>query len=81
MNTLRCPRCGLDVLQKDTDDMRECPRCLAHSGGTLSVALEPRVRPRSKHVAAAGVAGRLARAARVQRRLRRGPALAAAAKR
>jgi hypothetical protein len=45
MIDLNCPMCGLRVPAAVTQvapEMEDCPRCLARTGGALSVKLEPR---------------------------------------
>jgi hypothetical protein len=45
MTDLNCPMCGLRVPAAATQsapEMNDCPRCLARTGGALSVKLEPR---------------------------------------
>lgn len=42
MPNLNCPRCGLTVATTSPEDAVEhCPRCLARTGGALSIALSP----------------------------------------
>jgi hypothetical protein len=45
MSYLYCPMCGLSVPRAPSSEhaqLEECPRCLAHSGGAVSVKLAPR---------------------------------------
>ena len=45
MTELNCPLCGLKVASATSQaapEMTDCPRCLARSGGALSVELELR---------------------------------------
>jgi Zn-finger nucleic acid-binding protein len=45
MTDLNCPMCGLRVpgaAAQAAPEMDYCPRCLARTGGALSVKLEPR---------------------------------------
>jgi hypothetical protein len=45
MTDLNCPMCGLRVpavASQAAPKMEDCPRCLARTGGSLSVKLEPR---------------------------------------
>ncbi len=45
MSYLYCPMCGLSVPRAQSSDhaqLEECPRCLARSGGGVSVKLAPR---------------------------------------
>lgn len=45
MSYLYCPMCGLSVPLAQSSDhaqLEDCPRCLAHSGGGVSVKLAPR---------------------------------------
>jgi hypothetical protein len=45
MTDLNCPLCGLKVPVTADDggaSLEECPRCLAHSGGAVSVKLTER---------------------------------------
>lgn len=43
MSYLHCPVCGLNVPRtaEMESNAEECPRCLAQSGGTVSVKLAP----------------------------------------
>jgi hypothetical protein len=42
MPDLNCPRCGLTVaVTRHEDALEHCPRCLARTGGALSIALAP----------------------------------------
>jgi ribosomal protein S27AE len=48
MSQMNCPRCGLNVSFKrieKTSEREFCPRCLARSYGTLSVALRSGTAP------------------------------------
>jgi NMD protein affecting ribosome stability and mRNA decay len=40
MTSVMCPRCGLTEAATERGDAVVCPRCLARSGGTLSIPLE-----------------------------------------
>jgi hypothetical protein len=45
MTELSCPLCGLKVAAATSQaapDLTDCPRCLAGTGGALSVMLGPR---------------------------------------
>jgi hypothetical protein len=43
MSYLHCPVCGLNVPRtaETKSGIEDCPRCLAHSSGTISVKLTP----------------------------------------
>jgi hypothetical protein len=60
MRNLVCPHCGLEVkTAPGGEEVENCPRCLARSGGALSVYLSNAEREQSRRRGV--IAGRLLR--------------------